>query len=341
MKNVIAVAFVLLAIAAVGAAQTWESQTSGTKASLRGLSVVSAKVVWASGTSGTYIRTVNGGETWMAATIPGAESLDFRGIVAFDENTAILMSAGPAEEGKAKLYRTSDAGKHWSEVYSTTKKGAFLDCIAFWDQHHGMAIGDPVDGRFFLLTTNDGGKTWKQLENAPRALAGEAEFAASNSCLVLKGAKDAWFATGGTIPTARVFHSMDGGRTWTAVNTSVTAGAASAGIFSLAFANTMLGIAVGGNYEKPAATSRNIAFTRDGGNTWQTIEGSLYLSGVAFVPHSDKILAVGSNGWAASTDVGQHWTFHEGNGYNAVAFAPTGEGWAVGTEGRIARIRLP
>ena len=33
----------------------------------------------------------------------------------------------------------------------------FLDAIAFWDAEHGIAMGDPVNGRFMILTTADGG----------------------------------------------------------------------------------------------------------------------------------------------------------------------------------------
>jgi len=59
-------------------AQTWTVETSNTAASLRAVSVVSAKVAWASGTKGTYLITADGGETWKAATVPGAADLDFR-----------------------------------------------------------------------------------------------------------------------------------------------------------------------------------------------------------------------------------------------------------------------
>jgi hypothetical protein len=45
-------------------------QVSHTKESLRGVSVVNAKVVWASGTRGTYLLTSDGGKNWAAHQVP-------------------------------------------------------------------------------------------------------------------------------------------------------------------------------------------------------------------------------------------------------------------------------
>jgi photosystem II stability/assembly factor-like uncharacterized protein len=72
----------------------WQRQTVETKAGLRGLSVVSDKVIWASGTNGTFLRTVDGGKTWTIGNVPGAEKLDFRDVEAFDANTAYVLSIG-------------------------------------------------------------------------------------------------------------------------------------------------------------------------------------------------------------------------------------------------------
>src|SRR4029077_12832200 len=105
----------LLLLVGVANAQ-WEKLPVPTTASLRGLSVVSEKVVWASGTGGTVLRTVDGGKNWSAMIVPGAEKLDFRGIRAFDDKTAVILSSGKAEDGQARIYRTTDAGKTWKQV---------------------------------------------------------------------------------------------------------------------------------------------------------------------------------------------------------------------------------
>src|SRR5215475_3456466 len=103
---------ILIALSSVAAGQ-WEKINVPTTASLRGLSVVNANVVWASGNGGTVIKTVDGGKNWSVVTVPGAEKLDFRGIRAFDDTTAIVMSSGLAQDGQAHIYRTQDGGKTW------------------------------------------------------------------------------------------------------------------------------------------------------------------------------------------------------------------------------------
>src|SRR5207248_5386191 len=92
------------------------AQQSNTQISLRGISAVSSKIAWASGSGGTWLRTLDGGNTWTAAVLPGGEELDFRDIEAFDANTVYLLAAGPAE--KSRIYKTSDGGQHWSMLLS-------------------------------------------------------------------------------------------------------------------------------------------------------------------------------------------------------------------------------
>src|ERR1700728_506119 len=74
----------------------WVMQVSGSTAGLRGIHSVGGGVVWASGTDGTVLRTEDSGYMWQSCAMPpGAEKLDFRGIWAWDENTAVIMSSGP------------------------------------------------------------------------------------------------------------------------------------------------------------------------------------------------------------------------------------------------------
>ena len=54
----------------------------------------------------------DGGYLWQGCAIPpGAEKLDFRGIQAFDENTAIVMSSGKGD--LSRLYKTTDGCRTW------------------------------------------------------------------------------------------------------------------------------------------------------------------------------------------------------------------------------------
>jgi photosystem II stability/assembly factor-like uncharacterized protein len=308
---------------------------------LRGLSAAAPSVVWASGTRGRYARSIDGGRTWRLDSVPGAAALDFRAVHALDARRAWLMSAGDADKGQARIYRTTDAGAHWSLVYATTQKGVFLDALAFWDAQHGIALSDPIDGHFFVLTTNDGGGSWTRVppERLPATLPGEAAFAASGTCLTVGGQNDVWIGTGGGA-TARVFHSGDRGRTWTVADTPIHAGNASSGVFAVAFGDGRHGVAVGGDYQLVHGGFPNVALTDDGGRSWRAAKGPLpagYLSGAAYIPGTGHVIAVGLAGTALSLDGGESWKMVDTTPYNSVRFAATDAGYAAGPHGKVAR----
>ena len=344
MKTLFA-SFFLLLVASTSGAQ-WETIHVPTTAGFRGLSVVNPDVVWASGTEGTVIRTADGGNHWSVVTVPGAEKLDFRGIRAFDDNNAVIISSGPAEKGQARIYRTTDGGAIWRQVFEEKRAGIFFDAIAFWDRKHGIVLSDPIDGRFALFTTEDGGVTWKQLPPAgiPPALPNEGAFAASNSCLTVQGEKNVWFATGGA-SVARVFHSSNRGQTWTVSDTPMHPANASSGIFSLAFQDATNGIAVGGDYAHPESSDLpSVLYTGDGGKSWllaaQTDPAGMYLSSATAVwhPGKDSRFAVGIRGIVAAV-AGGSWIKESDRNLNAVAVtggrAPIL--WAVGPKGAVMR----
>jgi photosystem II stability/assembly factor-like uncharacterized protein len=334
MKHITMTALAL-ALAQANAHAQWQKQTIGSSADFRGLAVVSKEIAWASGTQGTFAHTIDGGKHWQVGTVPQAAKLDFRDVKAFGKNTAYLMSAGAGPA--SRIYKTEDGGASWSLQFTGSNPETFLDALAFWDQAHGIALGDPVKGKFELIGTADGGIHWKPLTdtNLPAALANEGAFAASGSCLVAHGSHDVWFGTGGG-KAARVFHSDDRGQTWTASETPVSAGIPSAGIFSVAFRDSKNGLIVGGNYARPDELGATAARTTDGGKTWALFERRLpYRSAVGWA--KDRWIVVGTSGSNASVDEGTTWKQLDHENYNAVGFTQTGEGWAVGPKGRIAR----
>jgi photosystem II stability/assembly factor-like uncharacterized protein len=320
------------------AAQSWIPQMSNTTSSLRGVSAVNDRVVWASGTGGTFLRTVDGGATWTASKVPGAEALDFRGIRAINERTAFLMSIGPGD--RSRIYKTTDSGEHWTLQFTQPDPKGFFDAIAFWDATHGIVVGDALNGSAEIRTTDDGGATWLR-QTTPPALPGEGSFAASNSCLIVRGRHDAYYVTGGP-GAARVFHSRNRGRTWAVATTSVRNDAASAGIFSIAFADARRGIAVGGDYAKDKEDRQNVAITANSGSLWAAPDTrpSGFRSAVAYVADRQMWIATGTSGSDASMDGGRRWRQFDTGSYNALSFISSRAGWAVGARGRVARFQL-
>ena len=345
MRNFL-LSVILLALLATARAQPWTRITVPTTAGLRGLSIVSDRIIWASGTGGAVIRTTDGGKTWALLSVAGAQDLDFRGVHAFDGSTALIVSAGPAEKGQARIYRTSDGGKSWKQVFESKTPGIFLDAIAFWDRRRGIVLSDPVNGRFVLFTTSDGGASWKQIpEDAlPKSLPNEGAFAASNSCLAVQGKADVWFATGGAT-VARVFHSGDGGKSWTVAQTPMQPKNSSSGIFSLRFNDAQHGIASGGDYQHPEASDLpSVMRTSDGGKTWRAAEATepagVYLSSIiaARAGEKDYVLAAGISGlWSGAA--GGELKKESSENLNTVAGSGS-NAWVVGAKGVVLKKAL-
>jgi photosystem II stability/assembly factor-like uncharacterized protein len=333
-------------------------QKSNTTENLRGISVVSQKVAWASGTHGTYLRTTDGGNHWKVAQVPGGESLDFRDVEAFTADLAYLLAAGTGDQ--SRIYKTTDAGQHWFLQFTNQNPKGFFDCMAFWDSTHGIAVGDPVpatDGKlgFELIITEDG-QSWRPILAAriPPAIESEGAFAASGSCIALLPSKTKkqiapirdphiWFATGG--PASRVFSSSDDGKTWQVTDTPIVHGAASTGIFSIAFQDSKHGVIAGGDYRQPTQDGPNLAFTTDGGKSWKLypIHPQAFFSAATFDrKNSDRVLIVGPdyildipNGFDPAKTTS---TKHPDLKLNAISPYPEGGGLFVGPKGVVVSI---
>jgi photosystem II stability/assembly factor-like uncharacterized protein len=320
---------------------TLATQQSGTTVRLQAISVVSDAVVWASGLGGTVVRTTNGGETWVATTVPGADSLQFRDIDAIDADTAYLLSSGGGES--SRIYKTTDGGASWTLQYTNPDPSGFFDCMAFWDANHGALYGDAVNGSLVIVTTSDG-EHWNRVpeEGLPTALAGEGGFAASGTCLVTHGDGAGWVGTGAT-STARGLKTTDRGSTWTAHTTPIVSGSGSSGITTLGFQDGLRGMAAGGDISEREAHTDNVAVTADGGLTWElaghpVMTGAIYGIGYVWGSETPTVVAVGPAGADYTRDHGATWHQLDSLEYWSVAFSDTGVGWAVGPEGRITKI---
>lgn len=314
----------------------WHLQKSHSSASIRGLCAVNENVAWLSGANGTIRKTTDGGQNWIKLQVPETDSLDFRDIQAFDDQTAIIMSAGPGDN--SRIYKTQDGGQNWQLIHTNTIEAGFFNGIAFWDEKNGLLAGDPVDSALFLLKTTDGGETWKRIppNNIPPIKEGEYGFAASGTHIAVFGENQAWIGTGGQ--TSSVFFSEDAGENWQVVTVPMISGAPSTGIFSLTFSSAQNGIAVGGDYTKEKEGKDNIIITNDGGKSWSLAVNPLnYRSCVQII--EDWIIAVGPSGSELSLDKGQTWQTIDTIGFHTLSIGNKKTGiWAAGADGRIAKL---
>lgn len=317
---------------------TITEQQSHTTALLQAVSAVDDRVVWVSGHRATWVRTVDGGRTWVPGAMTGPDStLEFRDVQAVSATTAYLLAAGPGE--KSRIYKTTDAGRSWQLQFINRDSAAFYDCLGFWDATHGIAVSDAVRGRMIVIRTDDG-EHWSPAaeDGMPPALAEEGSPAAGGTCLVVRGRARAWF---GTVPHARVYRSDDRGRRWAVAATPIVTGEA-AGVATLAFRDERHGMALGGRIANPDDRSDSVAaVTRDGGETWTltnrpTFSGAVY--GATVVPGLPGYVAAGPKGLSWTGNDGRSWTALSGSAYWAVDCISRHACWAVGPGGRITRV---
>ncbi|MDT3405087.1 WD40/YVTN/BNR-like repeat-containing protein [Mucilaginibacter terrae] len=311
----------LLAInAGISKAQTVKLIEQGKPCSIRGLSVVNDHVAWISGSKGHIAQSTDGGLTWKWQQLKGYEQSDFRDIEAFSDKEAIIMSSGTP----ALILKTVDGGLSWKEVYKNEDKSYFLDAMDFAGKQHGFVMGDPIDGKFLLLETKDGGLNWNKHAVQPAAVDGEAAFAASGTCLTVNAkTMQLTLVTGGSVARKITVN----GKKADALNLPLAQGKPAAGIFSVANGNSSE-VFVGGNYEKNNRADSVACYLPMGKKTSKPELANqqpagfqscvIYLQGATFI-------STGTSGSNITTDGGINWKPFDTISYNACQKAKQGK----------------
>ena len=313
-------------------AQKVKLLSSETKSSFRGLSVVNDKIIWVSGSNGTIGRSVDAGKTWKFFVVKGFEKTDFRDIEAFDDMNAIIMGI----DVPAYILRTIDGGSTWDIVFKDTSKGMFLDAMEFWNEQSGIVIGDPINGRFFIARTFDGGKKWQPIsyQNRPMADSGEACFASSGTNIRKLNKEEAIFISGGMHSNLFIRNKK--------INTHIIQGLESTGANSIGIKNEKTFMIVGGDFNKKDSSSLNISFTKDGGNSWGTSNNPPhgYRSCVEYV-EKNKWITCGLNGVDYTNDNGLNFIKISDEGFHVCRKAKKGKSlFMAGSKGKIGKLIL-
>jgi hypothetical protein len=364
-----------LALAACGVAPAqWQMQDSHTTADLRGIANVGGGVVWASGTNGTVLRTEDGGYMWQTCAIPpGSEHLDFRGVQAFDANTAIVMSSGKGD--LSRLYKTTDGCRSWNLVFTNPDNDGFWDAIRFSDTRNGFLLGDPVHNKFVLFGTYDGGEHWTRANGRSLEI-GDSKlsvFAASNSALLFSTQEPVpIFVTGGPAgaflfgglyqerghggggpalcgpsvdknPPSKCLASF---LAFQVLKIAMDADNETSGAFSIASAGLReyCVVVVGGDFKQPEKGSAAYFDRKFEGFPPAENPPHGYRSAVAYDATMNAWITVGPNGTDVSTDDGKNWravhpdpALHEApdadRNWNALSLP-----FVVGPKGRIGKL---
>lgn len=310
--------------------------TSGTKTSIRGLSVVNDNVAWVSGSNGTVGKTINGGKTWNWMQVDGFEKSDFRDIEAFDGANAVIMAVAEP----AYILKTMDGGKTWKVVYENKTKGMFLDAMEFWNEQAGIVVGDPIDNKFFISRTFDGGDTWQDIpfDKRPAADSGEACFAASGTNIRPLDRDQAVFVSGGTL--SRLF-TKNTPTELPLIQGKETTGANSVAVWDNKKLNGgKIMIVVGGDFNNSASTEKNCFYTNDGGKTWTAPDTAPhgYRSCIEYISKKE-VVSCGLNGVDYSSDAGKNWSWISKTSFNVCKASKKGTAfYLAGNNGTIAKL---
>lgn len=339
MKKLLLFPLLFLSLYALGQYENPQVEvlTSGTRTSLRGLSVVNDMVVWVSGSNGTVGRSTDGGKNWKWLSVKGFEKRDFRDIEAFSSTTAVIM----AVDAPAYILKTNNGGETWRVVFEDKTPGMFLDAMEFWNEQAGIVLGDPIKGKFFIARTFDGGASWKEIpeQYKPAADSGEACFAASGTNIRVLDLDEAVFVSGGTRSRAFIRD--------TAMALPLLQGRESTGANSIAVLDhgsrkggtTMM--VVGGDFTNPDSDSLNCFYSTDRGRTWKAPKRAPhgYRSAVEFLSRK-HVISCGINGVDYSFDGGNTWKWISKEGFNSCRIAKTGATvYLAGNNGKVAKVK--
>ena len=312
----------------------------GRKTSIRGLSVVSNKIVWVSGSGGFVGKSVDGGKSFKWTTVKGYEKRDFRDIEAYNHKTAIIMAVAEP----ALILKTTDGGENWYKVFEDSTKGMFLDAMHA-EAKTIQVIGDPINGKAFFAMSNNLGETWETNKLDGIALnEGEAFFASSGTNLQINKSTAAFkkgtlMVTGGKV--SRLLNARDQRDQYPL---PLLQGRESTGANSIAISPSgKHAFIVGGDFANDTLRMGNsIAVRLESSIQFKkpTIPPFGYRSCVIYL--SNRVLvACGTSGVDLSKDGGMTWENISTQSYHVVQKAKNGRAiFLAGGGGRIAKLDL-
>lgn len=310
--------------------QRIEVLTEGTKASLRGLSVVDDETIWVSGSNGTVGRSLDGGISWQWSRVKRFESNDFRDIEAFGKTDAVIMAIG----SPSYILRTHDGAQTWQVCFVDTSSAMFLDALEFWNEQSGSVIGDPVNNKFFIGRTFDGGRSWQRIpyQHLPVAEDGEACFAASGTNLRAMNKRESLFVSGGKRSSLFIRDKK--------ILLPFEQGNESSGANSIAVKNNKIFIVVGGDYLNKDRRENNCFITKNGGKTWRSprVAPFGYRSCIEYI-FGKYWVACGLSGVDISQDDGMQWQNISAEAYHVVRKSKRGHSvFFAGQNGKVGKL---
>lgn len=205
LKTFLLFSFIFLFLQSIKA--QWIEQYSGDTVNFKSVSAVDNNIAWISGDVQRVYRTTNGGTNWVRRSSNGIPyPLSLSNVFGVDENVALV--AGTFNGDRTFVFRTSNGGASWVQVFS--QQNGFINSIWMNNGLEGFMQGDPVDGRWSLWRTSNGGITWDSTGVYLPSNGDEYGYVNTMYITSENQNKSIWFGT----DNFRVYHSSNYGSSW-------------------------------------------------------------------------------------------------------------------------------
>ncbi len=240
----------------------WVELNSGVTTKLNSISSIKGITTWACGVNGTVIKSTDNGDTWQNGNFSGIpQNIILNHIYCLTKD--IALAAGN-DNSSSYVFKTYDGGSSWDIVIQ--QPGGKFNAVYFYDNNHGILVGNPVAGRWSIWKTVNSGDSWDSTGNFLAQNNNEKGF--SNS--LWASGNNIWFGT----DNYRVYRTVNFGNSWNFQNTNSEKNTSSLW-FDFDFNIGLSG-------------SDNLIKTLNSGNTWlnETLPGTGSIAGVTGSAHS-------------------------------------------------------
>ena len=290
------------------------------------VSVASDQVVWITDQAATqFSLTTNGGISWITKSFPTELTTNNIGALsAVNATTAYTVVSQGSAQG---IYKTINSGDTWvKQNTGFASPNSFPDCVYFWNENEGIAIGDGNSNlNLEIYTTSNGGDLWTLVPATSFPTTANDYTFNSNTSIKVHGNTLYVLTVSG-----KILKSVNKGLNWTVITTPFTDN--SNATMSFDFVDDTTGLV--SNFNSLTGITE-LYSTQDGGQHWVSGTSTNVYPNLKYIPSEKAWFSMHLNkGFTYSLDNGVTWTKHpsfQNMGMKTAEVTPSGKifmgGW--------------